>query len=151
MKSSSTNNNSNLKIKLQFYLVNCVKLLNENNPSHLNDNDVTLEKFNHLLGVIEYILGLNRNQSDIKEELLTRFPVDSIDSIRSELTTTNLYSLCLNQLLSKLNLTKCLITNKQRYSSQQFELFKKSIITIIKTTNFTDSFNVIYDLCTTLK
>lgn len=122
-----------LRPKLQMYFIQRLKFVNEAGHSNLK-----------LLQTIEFILGVNDDAAD-NCHFLEDFPPSKFlgADIRHEFLRS-FYSICLQQILANLTVAK-------EADTSIFEQIKSSILKIISHSNYSDSFNVIYDLCTTLK
>lgn len=120
--------NASLRSKLQLYLIQNLKCLQDCNINQLKE----------LLETIEFLIGL----SATNDKFRSQFDLYSNDSIRNEFKQT-FYSICLKEILVNFNQTKLSIAT----SSQEIKQIKSMVINIISITNFTDSFSIIYDLC----
>lgn len=132
-----------LRSKLQLYFVNSIKNLNNNNPTR---------NVQRLLQVIDSIVKSkstsNENEPPPSQtnEFQREFKNYSMSNVRIEFFKS-FYSTCLSQLLASYNPNLGNSCDSESYSSIK-DLFL-SVITNVQ--NFTETFNVIYDTCLSLK
>lgn len=110
-----------LRVKLQLYLTQCLKCLQESSSQTLD-----------FIGLVEYLIGL----VDTHTQFQTQFAFYSIDSVRREFKRS-FYSICFREILVSLNSA----------SGHELKKIKTILIKIIGSSNFTDSFNILYEFC----
>lgn len=122
---------SQLRAKSQLYFIRHLKVLK--NP------ECTLSDVHSLIEQIAFLVNLTSSNTQLENE----FNLFSIDLLKLEFKN-NLYSICLKEIISTVNVDK----KSERVTLQQV---KTLLIKIMNVTNFSDSFNILYDLCTSLK
>lgn len=123
-----------LKTKLQLFVIRNIKLI--------QTNDYSTTTLIELLELVSYLTGF----TDTNIKFQSQFESYSISSIRTEFNAS-LYSFCLKEILTNLNLTRLSNTT----TTNDLKQIKTMLIDIISATNFTDSFNVLYDLSVSSK
>ena len=132
-----------LKPKLQLYLIQRIKNI-KNDTNRLE----SLIRFSYLVECFVENCSDTKQDDNRKEalsELRDNFSSYSLNEVVKEFKTS-FYSFCLNEILDNLN-----EASKISSSQHNFQELKESILTIIRSTNYTDSFNLIYDYCVNLK
>lgn len=122
-----------LKSKLQLYFINSIKNLDNNNNS-------SPQNVLKLLKTIEFI---NDRECE-NEQFQIEFKDYSKSSIQKEFNRS-FYSICLSQLLTNFN------PNLNAQDSSLFSECKELFLKVISISPFSDSFNVIYELCFSLR
>ena len=125
-----------LKSKLQLYFVNSFKNLNN-----------STKNVHRLLKIVDFITKstIDENEATASDFQL-EFKEFSKSNIRSEFYR-NFYSTCLSQLLTNFNPN--LATNIE--GNENFSSAKDLFLAIISNARFSDTFNVIYDMCLSLR
>ncbi len=120
--------NLQLKLKLQFYFVKQFKILQTE-----SDLKGTIDFLEQLL----FILNLSDSNLQIEQQ----FGNISINSVQKEFKDS-FYLICFKEILKNL---------KFENNHNQFSLLtiKTLLVKIMSETNFSDSFNVLYEFCTT--
>ena len=151
---------SSLKPKLQLYLIQKIKILNS------SDSDSSLKNVFRLVYLIEHIVSdddaivdksvsnnsskNNKLRTDVLEDFKTHFSNYSLNKIKNEYKRS-FFSICLNEILANLNTINKISNESNSETEISLQDVKSSILTIIISTNYTDSFHVIYDFCVDLK
>lgn len=132
-----------LKAKLQLYLINSIKTL--------NNSETNVYK---LLKIVDYVMNSarssdeNQNEEAIFQAFENEFKDYSKASVQSEFVKS-FYSVCLSQLLGNFNPN--LSTVSERTTSPGYVEVKELFIKVISSAQFSESFNVIYELCLNLR
>jgi hypothetical protein len=121
------------KFKLQLFVINKIKSI-KHTESQLDESYCLLEQMSFLV-----------NLNECNQEIENNFATFSMSQIKSEFKTS-FYQICLKELLINLDVTK-----KSDNQNVTLDGIKNQLIQIISSTNYSDSFNVLYDLCTGLK
>ena len=121
-----------LRIKLQLYLTQFLKCVQNSSGEDVSS------QLNDLILLVEYLIGLK----NINPSFETQFDSYSIDSVRNEFKRS-FYSICFKEILVNLNIAKLNNSN----NSHELKNIKMTLIKIMSTTNFTDSFSILYDIC----
>lgn len=121
------------KVKLQFYFISKIKSLKQ--------PESPLDETHSLLEQMAYLVNLR----DFNQELERQFEAFSMARIKAEFKG-GFYQICLKELLANLDVTK-----KSACEHVTLEAIRNLFIHIISKTNYSDSFNVLYDLCTGLR
>lgn len=127
-----------LKSKLQLYFVNSFKNLNN-----------STKNVHRLLKIVDFIVKSAIDENDSSpavSDFQLEFKEFSKSNIRSEFYR-NFYSTCLSQLLTNFNPN--LTTNIE--GNENFSSAKDLFLAIISNARFSDTFNVIYDMCLSLR
>lgn len=119
-----------LRSKLQLYLINSIKNLNN-----------SVQNIYSLLKTIDYI---NSSSTDENINFQTDFKEYSKSQIRNEFNKS-LYATCLSQILINFN------PNLSKQDNSVFIAVKELFLKVISTAEFSESFDVIYELCFSLK
>jgi hypothetical protein len=149
MTNSSLENNSIfLKSKLQLYLIQKIK----NIKLQIESN--RLEEIFRFACLIECFVenSADTRQDDFRKEVYSEFNIQfssySLSEVKKEFKTS-FYSICLNDVLA--NLDEASKNSAFHSSTINFQELKSSILRIIQSTNYSNSFDVIYDYCVNLK
>lgn len=143
-----------LKPKLQIYLLRKIKELN---------TDTNLNEIYKFLCTIEYIIDTNnpakQNENLIFDDFRSQFSNYAPNAIKDEFKKS-FYSICLNEILANLNVNYLNSKKSQEEEEKEeaknsnntnMQSVKNSILSIISSTNYSDSFSIIYDFCVSLK
>lgn len=122
-------NLESLKSKLQMHIIRNIKLI--------QNNDYSTTTLINLLELVSYLTGINDSNSQFQAE----FHAYSISSIRGEFRSS-LYLFCLKEILVNLNPIRL----GSSVNNDDLKKIKSMIVDIICTSNFADSFNVLYEL-----
>ena len=123
-----------LRSKLQLFFIQKIKAVDFSNEKDLGDES----SIQCLLKLLHFLLNMEQNSeendlyiiNDFKSKFLTAYSKDSVSKEFKE----NFYNIFLTQIL----------VNLSRVNDE----IKELLLRIIFVTNFTDTFNVLYDLCT---
>jgi hypothetical protein len=121
-----------LRSKLQLYLAQFIKCVQNRGGEDANS------PVNDLIYLVEYLIGLKNNHPEFQ----IHFASYSVDSIRNEFKRS-FYFICFKEILFTLNIAKLINSS----NSQELKNIKTVLTKVISTTNFTDSFSILYDLC----
>lgn len=138
-----------LKPKLQIYLLRKIKELN---------TDTNLNEIYKFLCTIEYIIDTNnpakQNENLIFDDFRSQFSNYAPNAIKDEFKKS-FYSICLNEILANLNVnylnSKKNQEEEKEAKNSNMQSVKNSILSIISSINYSDSFSIIYDFCVSLK
>jgi hypothetical protein len=142
-----------LKSKLQIYLLRKIKELN---------TDTNLNEIYKFLCTIEYIIDTNnpakQNENLILDDFKSQFSNYSPNALKDEFKKS-FYSICLNEILANLNVNYLNSKKSQEEEEKEaknsnntnMQSVKNSILSIISSINYSDSFSIIYDFCVSLK
>jgi len=125
-----------VRLKLQFHFAHALKVLN--NPQ------CSLEQVYSILEQIAFLVDLTPANTEIQRQ----FSEFSLESLKSEFKL-NLYKVSFSEILS--NFEKFLGKNTTTRERTDLQQIKSLIVQIMTSTNFSDSFNILYDICTSLK
>ena len=139
--STSSESVAQLRLKLQFYFIRELKVLKQ--------SQCTLEQVHAILEQIAFLVNiLNTSNAEIEREFIANNNLFSgIDALRNEFKNLNLYQICFKEILVNFNF----VINVSEEGKVSLKQVKNQLIQIMSVTNFSDSFNVLYDLCTSLK
>jgi hypothetical protein len=125
-----------IRLKLQFHFAHALKVL--------NSLQCSLEQVHSILEQIAFLVDLTTANTEIQRQ----FSEFSLESLKSEFKLT-LYKVSFSEVLS--NFEKFLGKNTTTRERTDLQQIKSLIVQIMTSTNFSDSFNILYDICTSLK
>ncbi len=125
-----------VRLKQQFYFVHALKVL--------HSPECSLAHVYSILEQMAFLVNISTDNSEIQ----SHFNEFSIQLLRSEFKS-NMFKVCFKEIVANFEkfLGKVTTSNKEVGLQQ----VKSLIVQIMTSTNFSDSFSILYDQCTTLK
>jgi hypothetical protein len=128
--------NNEIETRLKLYFIHKLKQLS---------NEFSFKYLNDLLKLLDYIIDSESNyiNQDFSDKFLSNDSISTIRHIFLQQSPTSIYSICLNDILGSLSNLSSHDVNLQS--------IKNMLIKIITSTNYSETFEILYDYCSNLR